>query len=418
MISISKLYTGLSQAHDGLRYGVRSDEGVPRPHGVAKSARRRRPVVVWNLTRTCNLRCLHCYSDSAAEKYPGELTKEELLAVAQDLIDYQVPAVLLSGGEPLVHPHFWDIAEHLIAGGRRVVLSTNATLITKEVARRLADLGVIYVGASLDGIGVTNDLFRGVEGAFDRAVRGIRNAKAAGLQVSLRMTLTKHNIDDLDGIARFVEAEDIERVCFYHLAYTGSGRGAEEDDCSPRQTREAMQKILAWARQLQWKGQNRDILTVGNHADGPFLWLKLKQEGRDEEADEAWKLLSWNGGGANSSAVGIADIDFLGEVHADQFSMHESFGNVKDRPFSEIWEDESHPVLAAMRNRLPRLKGRCGECRFVELCGGALRVRAQMATGDRWEADPACYLTDAEIAPPVEEVEVEETEELEAAVAV
>ena len=397
MISISKLYTGRSQAHDGLRYGVRSDPGVHRPHKQARSAGSRRPVVVWNITRTCNLRCVHCYSDSEARSYPGELSRDEMLRVADDLVEFGVPAVLMSGGEPLVHPHFWEVAQRLVLGGRRVVLSTNATLLTPEVAARLAKLGVIYVGASLDGIGPTNDEFRGMEGAFDRAVQGIRNAKAAGLKVSLRMTLTKHNVADLEGIARFVEEEDIERVCFYHLAYSGRGRGLEGDDCSLEETREALEKIMSWTRDLEQKGTPRDVLTVGNHADGPFLWLKLKEEGRDAEAEEVWRMLAWNGGGANSSGVGIADIDFLGEVHADQFSMHETFGNVKDRPFSEIWQDESNPLLAELRDRLPRLKGRCSECRFLKLCGGALRVRAQVAHGDRWAADPACYLTDHEI---------------------
>lgn len=400
MISISKLYTGRSQAHDGLRYGVRSAPGVDRPHALADSARTRRPVVVWNITRTCNLRCVHCYSDSAARSYPGELDRDQLLAVADDLIDYGVPAVLLSGGEPLVHPHFWEIAQRLILGGRRVVLSTNATLLTPEVAQRLATLGVIYVGASLDGIGPTNDEFRGVDGAFERAVQGIHNARAAGLKVSLRMTLTKHNVEDIEGIARFVEEEGIERVCFYHLAYSGRGRGLEGDDCTPEETRTALEKILAWTRELERKGTPRDVLTVGNHADGPFLWLKLEEEGRLEEAEAVWELLEWNGGGANSSGVGIADIDFLGEVHADQFSMHESFGNVKERPFSEIWEDESNPTLAGLRDRLERLGGRCSVCRFQRLCGGSLRVRAEAAYGDMWAEDPACYLTDEEIGVP------------------
>lgn len=400
MISISKLYTGRSQAHDGLRYGQKAAEGIDRPHAQAKSARTRRPVVVWNITRTCNLKCVHCYSSSEAKSYPGELSLEELLAVADDLIEFGVPAVLLSGGEPLVHPHFWEIAGRLVEGGRRVVLSTNATLLTPEVAKRLADLGVIYVGASLDGVGPTNDEFRGVEGAYDRAVAGIRNAKAAGLKVSLRMTLTRHNINDLEGIARFVDEEDIERVCFYHLAYSGRGEGLEDDDCTPAETRAALEKILAWTKDLEARGTPRDVMTVGNHADGPFLWLKMKEEGRLEEAEEVWKLLAWNGGGANSSGVGIADIDFLGEVHADQFSMHESFGNVKDRPFSEIWQDESHPTLAALRDRLDLLGGRCSMCRFQRLCGGALRVRAQVAYGDMWAEDPACYLTDDEIGLP------------------
>lgn len=397
MISISKLYTDRSQTHDGLRYGVKADKGVADPHRVERSARRRRPVVVWNLTRTCNLRCVHCYTDSEEKKYAGELDLDQLLAVADDLVQYKVPAVLLSGGEPLIHPHFWTIAERLRAGDLRVVISTNATLITPDVAKRLKDLGLIYVGASLDGIGETNNKFRGKPWAFEKAVAGIRNAKAAGLKVSLRMTLTKHNVDDLDGIFAFVEAEDIERICFYHLAYAGRGRGLSSDDCSPEQTRTAVEKIVSWTKAQDDAGTPRDVLTVDNHVDGPYIYLRLLEEGKPERAAEVKRMLEWNGGGANSSGVGVSDIDMLGEVHADQFSMHESFGNVKDRPFSEIWEDESHPVMAGLRDRLPLLKGRCKACKFLSMCGGSLRVRAQHYYGDRWAEDPACYLTDEEI---------------------
>lgn len=397
MISVSKLYTNRSQTHDGLRYGVRPDASVEDPHAVEGEARRRKPVVVWNITRTCNLRCVHCYTESEERRYDGELTKDELLAVADDLIQYQVPAVLLSGGEPLIHPHFWEIAERLTGGGIRTVISTNATLITPETAARLKKIGLIYVGASLDGIGETNNKFRGKPWAYERAVAGIRNAKAAGLKVSLRMTLTRHNVADIDGIADFVDQEGIERVCFYHLAYAGRGRGLSGDDCAPEDTRQAVERIIAWTREMDEKGTPRDILTVDNHADGPFIYLKLLEEGRNERAEEVRRLLEWNGGGANSSGVGVSDIDFKGDVHADQFSMHESFGNVKDRPFSVIWEDDSHPVLSAMRDRLPLLKGRCGACRFQSMCGGSLRVRAQHYFGDRWAEDPACYLTDEEI---------------------
>jgi radical SAM protein with 4Fe4S-binding SPASM domain len=406
MISVSKLYTNRSQTHDGLRYGVRADSHVEDPHDVQRSARRRKPVVVWNLTRTCNLRCVHCYTNSEEKKYQGELSNEELDAVADDLIAYKVPAVLLSGGEPLIHPYFWELSKRLVDGGLRVVISTNATLITDEVAKRLKATGVTYVGASLDGVGETNNEFRGKPWAYDKAVAGIRACKRNDIKISLRMTLTKHNVNDLDGIARFVEEEGLERVCFYHLAYAGRGRGLSSDDCSPEETRAAVEKIVAWTRSLDEAGTPKDILTVDNHADGPFIYLQLLAEGRDEDAARVKEMLEWNGGGANSSGVGVSDIDPLGEVHADQFSMHESFGNVKDRPFSEIWEDESHPVLAGLRDRLPLLKGRCGACKFLSMCGGSLRVRAQHYYGDRWAEDPACYLTDEEIgyAPGPEEI--------------
>lgn len=397
MISISKLYLNRSQTHDGLRYGVAAAGHVQNPHDVERTAKTRKPVVVWNLTRTCNLRCVHCYTESEEQRYPGELTRDEIMAVADDLIQYKVPAVLLSGGEPLVSPYFWELGERLVKGGLRVVISTNGTLITESVAQRLKKLGLIYAGISLDGIGETNNKFRGKPWAYDKAVAGIRNAKKANLKVSLRMTLTKHNVDDLDGIFKFVVDEGIERVCFYHLSYSGRGRGIEDDDCPPPVTRAAVEKIVAWTKSLVERGMDKDIMTVDNHTDGVFIYLKLLAEGQTARAAEVRRMLEWNGGGANSSGVGVSDIDFMGNVHVDQFSMHESLGNVKDRPFSAIWTDETNEYLAQMRDRIPLLKGRCGACKYVSMCGGSLRVRAQMAYGDRWAEDPACYLTDEEI---------------------
>ncbi len=399
MIAISKLLCDSSFTHDGLRYGLQPDSGVENPHKVERTAAGRKPVVVWNLTRTCNLRCVHCYTDSDNQKYTGELTHDELMAVADDLGQYGVPAVLISGGEPLMHKHFWDIAARLKQNKLRTVLSTNATLITPEVADRLKnEVGVIYVGASLDGIGETNNQFRGRPWAYDKAVQGIRNCKKAGIRISLRMTITRHNVDDLEGISKFVEDEGIERVCFYHLAYAGRGRDMSDgnDDCAPARTREAVDRIFEWVEDIHDKGQKKDILTVDNHCDGPYLYMRLKQ--RDPvRAEEVRRMLEWNGGGTWSSGVGVSDIDFRGDVHADQFSMHYSFGNVRQRPFSEIWEDLSNPVLAGLRDRLPLLKGRCGACQYQKMCGGSLRVRAEHYYGDMWAQDPACYLTDEEI---------------------
>lgn len=400
MIGISKLYCDSSFGHDPLRYGVKADRGTEKPHRLAKSAKERRPVVVWNLTRTCNLRCIHCYTDSDAKKYPGELETEQALRVIEDLAQYKIPSLLLSGGEPLLRHDFWILLEAAAKAGIRCVLSTNATLIDPPTAKRLKESGLLYVGASLDGIGEVHNKFRGRDWAFEKAVQGIRNCKAEGIKISLRITLTRHNVDELDRYFEFIQKEDIERVCFYHLAYSGRGRKLTAEDLSPEETREAIDKILAKTRALHGQGLKKDILTVANHADGVYLYLKLLRED-PQRAEKVRELLEWNGGGANSSGIGIANIDFFGNVHADQFWQTVSFGNVKERPFSEIWEDTSHPLLGGLKNRLNLLKGRCKECRYLKMCGGSLRVRAYALTGDPWDEDPACYLTDEEIGLPV-----------------
>lgn len=386
MVNITKLYCGEEQPADGLRYG--------HGHGAPKSAAERRPIVVWNVTRTCNLRCVHCYSDSHAQKYTGELTHEEAKRVIDDLVAFKVPAVLFSGGEPLVRPDLLELMEYAATSGLRVTLSTNGTLIDEPTAQWLHEIGLTYVGISLDGIGETNDLFRGKKGAFDGAVRGMRNCRAVGQKVGLRLTLTRRNCMDLHDIFSFIEAEDIQRACFYHLVY--SGRGNAADELTKAEVRRAMDIILERTMVFHKRGLKKEILTVDNHTDNAYLYLKLRER-ESVRAEGVYQLMKWNGGGANSSGIGIANIDTQGSVHPDQFWQSATLGNVKQRPFSEIWSDNSIPLLAGLRNRLPLLKGRCGQCRFKEICGGSFRVRAAQVYGDPWASDPACYLTDNEI---------------------
>lgn len=372
---------------DALRYG--------RGAGAPRTARERRPVVVWNVSRTCNLQCVHCYSDSAARKYSGELTHEQGRALLENLAGFRVPAVLLSGGEPLARRDTLELADYGRSLGLKFTLSTNGTLIDRAAAERIRYIGFTYVGISIDGIGATNDRFRGVKGAFDRAVRGIRNCKAVGQKVGLRLTLTPQTAADLDRIFDFIEAEDIDRACFYHLVPTGRGRTIE--GLTHAQTRAALDTIFRRTREFARSGRPREILTVDNHADSVYLYLRLLHDDSGLAA-EAYAALSWNGGGANSSGIGIADIDTQGNVHPDQFLQSVTLGNVKERRFSEIWSDERNATLSALRNRTGRLRGRCASCKFLALCGGNFRARALNATGDLWASDPGCYLSDAEIA--------------------
>ena len=386
MVNITKLYCGEDQPADNLRYG--------HGHGAPRSAAERRPIVVWNITRTCNLNCVHCYSDSEARKYSGELSTDEAKAVLDDLAGYRVPAVLFSGGEPLTRPDLFELIPYAVGKGLRVTLSTNGTLIDRQTAQRLKDNRVTYAGISLDGIGETNDVFRGKKGAFDAAVQGMRHCRAVGQKVGLRMTLTRHNCENIGAIFDFIEAEGIERACFYHLVYTGRGNPA--DDLRPDDVRHTMDIILKRTMGFHQRGLKKEILTVDHHADNAYIYLRTRE--RDPvRAETICQWMKWNGGGANSSGVGISEIDWLGNVHPDQFWQSATLGNVRERPFSRIWGDNSIPLLAQLRNRLPLLKGRCGVCRFREICGGSFRVRALQVHGDPWAADPACYLTDEEI---------------------
>lgn len=387
MLNVTRLLCGIEQPMDALRYG--------RGTGAPRSAKERKPVVVWNVSRTCNLRCTHCYSDSDARAYPGELTTEQGRALLDDLASFGVPAVLLSGGEPLARRDLFELAEYGRSLGLKFTLSTNGTLIDERKAQRIHEIGFAYVGISFDGIGATNDAFRGVEGAFERAVRGIRNCKAVGQKVGLRLTLTPATVGDLEKIFDFIEAEEIDRACFYHLVPTGRGRSATT--LPHADARAALDTIFRRTRAFAAAGRPREILTVDNHADAAYLLIDLQRNDPQRVAD-ATEALRWNGGAANSTGIGIADIDTQGNVHPDQFLQSVTLGNVKERAFSEIWTDDSHEVLMQLRDRAGRLNGRCASCRYLDICAGNFRARALNATGDLWASDPGCYLSDAEIA--------------------
>jgi radical SAM protein with 4Fe4S-binding SPASM domain len=398
MIDISVLYGGLETPSTPHRYGRKITQIDPPPHqrmAVARSARERRPIVVWNLTRTCNLKCVHCYTDSEAKKYPDEITTEQAKAVLDDLAEFRVPAVLFSGGEPLVRADLFELSAHARSRGLHVVLSTNGTLIDRPTAQSLKDLQFAYVGISLDSaIPAVHDQFRGVQGAFERTMRGFRHCVDVGQKVGLRLTLTRHTAQNLDQLFDLIEREGIDRACFYHLC--PAGRGRDLMALTPNMARDAADTIITRTNDLIQRGKRVEILTVDNHCDGVYLYLRMLREDHPR-ARQVLEMIRWNGGGRYSSGVGIANIDFYGNVHADQFSMFRSFGNIKQRKFSEIWQDTGDPIMAGLKDRLPLLKGRCGACKFKDVCGGGLRARAEISTGDPWEADPGCYLTDEEI---------------------
>ena len=397
MIDVSYLYGGKESHSVSHRYGVQQAHrgtSEEEPYAVPVSASQRRPIVVWNITRSCNLKCLHCYSDSAAKRYPGELSTEEAKAVIDDLAAFQVPAILFSGGEPLLRQDLFKLADYARSKGLRTTLSTNGTLITEAVAQAIKDARFSYVGISLDGMMEVHDHFRGVKGAFDRTVCGIRNLVGIGQKTGLRLTLTSYTIDQIDELFDFIEREGIRRVCFYHLV--PSGRGKEIFSINLEKTREGIARILERTRDILAKGYPLEVLTVDNHADGPYIYIKLKEED-NPSAEEIYKRICWNGGGLYSSGIGIACIDSQGHVHPDQFWTQYDLGSVRERKFSEIWTDPKEPLLNKLRNRSNHIYGRCRACRFFEACGGALRVRAKVVADDPWHPDPACYLTNEEV---------------------
>ena len=392
MIGISKLYCGTVEPSDALRYGRHSSQ---LPSHLLQFSADKRPVVVWNVTRACNLKCVHCYAHATDDGAADELSHAEGRQLIDDLAAFGVPVLLFSGGEPLVRKDLPDLAAYAVEKGMRAVISTNGTLISRDMAKTLKQIGLSYVGISLDGLKPVNDHFRGVPGAFDKAIAAIAHCQAEGIKVGLRFTMNKRNVQEIDGIFDLLEKMEIPRVCFYHLVYAGRGSVLQADDLSHAETRAAVDLIIDRTQRLHAAGKPKEVLTVDNHADGPYLYMRLLKED-PRRAAQVLELLEMNEG--NNSGRGIGCVSWDGEVYADQFWRHHSFGNVRRRPFSEIWTEPEDPLLRQLKEKKKYVQGRCATCRWLDICGGNFRVRAEAVTGNVWAPDPACYLTDEEIA--------------------
>ena len=391
MIGISKLYCGQVEASDALRYGRHSGS---LPSHLLQFSADKKPVVVWNMTRRCNLKCVHCYAQALEQEGTDEISTEQGKAIIDDLSSFGAPVMLFSGGEPLVRKDLVELAHYATGKGMRAVISTNGTLITKAKAKELKEVGLSYVGISLDGGEEVHDKFRAVPGSFKKALQGIENCQAEGLKVGLRFTINKRNVQEVPKLFQLVEELEVPRICFYHLVYSGRGSELIKEDLDHTETRAVVDLIMDKTRALFEKGKPKEVLTVDNHADGPYVWMRLLREDK-KRADEVMELLQFNDG--NNSGRGIGCISWDGQVHADQFWRNHTFGNVLERPFSEIWMDPQIELLAKLKNKQAHVGGRCAKCKYLAICGGNFRARAEAYYDDIWAQDPACYLTDEEI---------------------
>ncbi len=365
--------------------------------GRMPPARRRAPpgpVVIWNLIRRCNLTCKHCYAFSADHEYEGELSTSEAFTVLEDLRAFRVPALILSGGEPLLRPDLFEIAARAKDLGFYIGLSTNGTLIDAPLADRVAAAGFDYVGISLDGLAATHDRFRRLEGAFERSLGALRHLHARGVKLGLRFTMTALNAHDFPALLALMRDEGIQKFYFSHLNYAGRGNVHRAKDARFAATREALDRLFDHAWDAAQRGLGEEYVSGNNDADGLYLlqWARRRLPRWAVPLRE--HLVAWGG---NASGVNVANIDNLGNVHPDTMWWHHTLGNVRERPFSAIWRDLSDPLMAGLKAEPRPLQGRCAGCAGRDICNGNTRVRAQQTTGNAWAEDPGCYLSDAEI---------------------
>ncbi|HIJ67080.1 MAG TPA: radical SAM protein [Planctomycetes bacterium] len=379
MINVSKMYRGLAGQSDSLRYA---------------SSKTNRPIVVYNCTFRCNLKCLHCYSASEAAKSADELSTAQAKDLISQIADFGCPVVLFSGGEPLMRGDLFELIAHAGKSNIKAVISTNGTLIDGQAAEKLKEAGVSYVGISIDGPEAFHDKFRAVDGSYQATMQGFNNCRKAGLRTGLRFTITKYNADQIETVFDIAEKAGVRRICFYHLIRMGRAKDIPDQALEPKQTRRAVDTITEKTDRFVSDDLVDEVLTVGNHADGPYIVTRLQQE-NSPLAAEAVNLLLVNGG--NRIGQNIAAVSWDGRVYPDQFWRNYSLGNITEKNFGEIWNNSDDSVLHILRNKNEYRDLRCAKCKWFDLCKGNFRFLGSDSSIENWQNEPACYLTDKEI---------------------
>jgi len=368
---------GLSSTIRGIaEFGVRKPFTSGAPYQI-----------VWDVTYACNLHCKHCYA-TAGKPWKDELTTEEAKR-AIDIFDRAgVTIIAFSGGEPLVRPDIMELARYATDKGIYVAMATNGTLITKEKAKEMKEAGVQFVQISLDGIDAkTHDEFRGVKGAFDKTVQGIKNAVAEGFFVEISTTVTRYNYKQLPDIIQFGEDLGANWFMAYNFVPTGRGKEIFEMDLSPGEREEALKMLWGELR----KGRKINVLSTAPQ----FARVALQHE-----EGESQKIVPTHFYNPKLAGQLVDLAEFIGGCGAGRFYMSMrangdlqpcvffplKVGNILEDDFEELWK--KNEVLSNLRNK-DILEGFCGKCDYRYYCGGC-RARAYAYTGDYLAPDPGC----------------------------
>lgn len=389
MIRITQLVHGKGTVSEVIKHGKVSPHEVPSK--LLAFTQTRRPLVFWNITNQCNLSCAHCYINAGPDRQrKDELSLNEAKAFIDDLAEMRIPLLMFSGGEPLVRKDFWKLVAHARPMGLKLALSSNGTLITKAVAKKIKKAEIEYVGISLDGANEeTHDAIRRQPGSFSRSVTALKNCVDIGLKCGVRVTATKDNYHEIPDLLNLLIQLDVPRFCLYWLVPSGRGKGLFAD--KNLKTHEVMRIVdILYMKAKELDPEKTEILTVDAPQDGIYILNRLKEE-NSPEYDNALKLLQFTGDSC-SAGDRIANVDPSGNVYVCQFAQLTELkvGNVKQQRFSEIWKDDTNPILSAFQNKVKNLKGKCSKCTYKQLCGGGCRIRAYFQYGDLWAEDPLC----------------------------
>lgn len=343
-------------------------------------------LVAWEITRSCNLFCAHCRASAVSGPYPDELSTGECFQLVDSILEAGRPIIILTGGEPLMRPDILPVARYAVSKGLRVVMGSNGTLISEELARKLKDVPISRIAISLDfpdpGL---QDSFRGQEGAFKAAKAGITNARRAGMEVQINCTVTRLNAVYLDELLNL--ALEAGAVAFHPflLVPTGRGKGLQSVELSPQEYEET----LNWIYDKQLELGDRIFFKP---TDAPHYLRVVSQRNKNRNAGNCQESRPLSGNHpANRlsrgclAGIGFCFISHRGRVQGCGYLDVEA-GNIREQPFNRIWTDS--PLFKSLRE-LSNIKGKCGDCEYKRICGGC-RARAYETTGDYLEAEPYC----------------------------
>ena len=335
-------------------------------------------LVAWEITRNCNLNCVHCRAAATMGPYEGELDTSTCLKLVDQIARVGQPIVILTGGEPLLRPDIFEVARHGTNQGLRMVMAPNGTLITESIASQMAEAGIKRISISLDGATrEVHDRFRGVDGAYDGSLNGIEMAKAAGIEFQINTTITRTNLDQIPEILKLAEKLGAVAHHIFLLVPTGRGKYIVDQEIN----------ALEYERTLNWFYDQREKTSLQLKATcAPHYYRILRQRAKKEG-----KTVTFKSHGLDAvtrgclGGTGFCFISHRGIVQPCGF-LHINSGDVTQTSFADIWNYSE--VFLTLRN-FDKLKGKCGACEYKRVCGGC-RARAYEATGDFMAEEPLC----------------------------
>lgn len=340
-------------------------------------------LISYAVTGKCNLKCKHCYSDATEEPFPGELSIEEVKGVLDDIANLGARLLIFDGGEPLCRDDFFSIVEHASSKGLRVFIGSNGTLIDVNVAKRLKSSGIMGVQISIDGAKPeTHDWFRGMEGAFSKALEGAEACKEAGLPFQFGMTIRKGNLGELPDMLKLALDAGAVAAEFFDLVRVSRAKREIPDEAL---TPEQRKKVMEWLAETQ-----RDYPIIIRTPGCPMYTLILQEKNIQPKhfpASFLERIPYYRRGCAAGMPNGYLTILPKGDVIPCML-LQIKLGNVRRESLAWIWNNS--PILSALRDR-DLLKGECGLCVYKNICAGC-RGRAYEETGDMLATDPGCWI--------------------------